>query len=272
VLAAALEREEPDLVLFGQQASDSDGAVLWAAVADRLRRPLVSQVAELTRDDGKLRGKRQTEYGYDVIEAPLPAVIAVSDAINEPRYPSLKGIMGAKKKPQDTVSLGDLGIEPDRAGDAGSRTRRPLPHPARTLKERREGDVNAERAFRRTPRSVLLRWRRAAADERAKEVRPVRTHPPAAGIAGIARAEHRHRCARPADGGRQDQLERTMVRERVGRRERLVAESLTDDVDEAPFRSRRSAVRADGQEQRERDRYRQCMPHVFLLVAKMSRP
>src|SRR5439155_14485108 len=76
------------------------------------------------------------------------------------------------------------------AGDAGSRTRRPLPHPARTLKERREGDVNAERAFRRTPRWVLLRWRRAAADERAKEVRPVRTHPPAAGIAGIARAEH----------------------------------------------------------------------------------
>jgi electron transfer flavoprotein beta subunit len=122
VLAAALEREEPDLVLFGQQASDSDGAVLWAAVADRLRRPLVSQVAELTRENGKLRGKRQTEYGYDVIEAPLPAVVAVSDAINEPRYPSLKGIMGAKKKPQETVSLVDLGIEANEVGEAGSRT------------------------------------------------------------------------------------------------------------------------------------------------------
>src|SRR5919201_2297978 len=97
VLARALEREEPDLVLLGQQASDSDGAVLWAALAERLRRPLVSQVAELTVADGKLTGKRQTEYGYDVIEAPLPAVVAVSDAINEPRYPSLKGIMGAKK-------------------------------------------------------------------------------------------------------------------------------------------------------------------------------
>jgi electron transfer flavoprotein beta subunit len=122
VLAAALEREEPDLVLFGQQASDSDGAVLWAAVADRLQRPLVSQVAELTREDGKVRGKRQTEYGYDVIEAPLPAVLAVSDAINEPRYPSLKGIMGAKKKPQETVSLSDLGIEGGDVGEAGSRT------------------------------------------------------------------------------------------------------------------------------------------------------
>jgi electron transfer flavoprotein beta subunit len=121
-LAKALEREGPDLVLFGQQGADSDGAVLWAAVAERLRRPLISQVAELKLEGGKVRGKRQTEFGYDVIEAPLPAVVAVSDAINEPRYPSLKGIMGAKKKPQETVSLADLGVEPDRVGEAGSRT------------------------------------------------------------------------------------------------------------------------------------------------------
>jgi electron transfer flavoprotein beta subunit len=111
VLAAALEREQPDLVLFGQQAADADGAVLWSAVAERLRRPVISQVAELTVADGKARGKRQTEFGYDVIEAQLPAVVAVSDAINEPRYPSLKGIMGAKSKPQETVTLSDLGVE-----------------------------------------------------------------------------------------------------------------------------------------------------------------
>src|SRR5207247_1144604 len=104
------------------RAADSAGAVLGAAAAARVQRPLISQVAELTREDGKVRGKRQTEYGYDVIEAPLPAVIAVSDAINEPRYPSLKGIMGAKKKPQDTVSLGDLGIDAGDVGEAGSRT------------------------------------------------------------------------------------------------------------------------------------------------------
>ena len=121
-LAKGLEREQPDLVLFGQQANDSDGAVLWAAVADRLRRPLISQVAELTLADGSVRGKRQTEFGYDVIQAPLPAVVAVSDAINEPRYPSLKGIMGAKKKPQETVVLSDLGVEAERVGEAGSRT------------------------------------------------------------------------------------------------------------------------------------------------------
>jgi electron transfer flavoprotein beta subunit len=121
-LARALEREQADVILFGQQASDSDGAVMWAAVAEHLRRPLISQVAELTLSDGTLRGKRQTEYGYDVIEAPLPAVIAVSDAINEPRYPSLKGIMGAKKKPQETLSLRDLGIDGQDAGEAGSKT------------------------------------------------------------------------------------------------------------------------------------------------------
>ena len=121
-LAAALSREEADLVLFGQQANDSDGAVLWAAVADRLQQPLISQVAELEHEDGKVRGKRQTEFGYDVIEAPLPAVVAVSDAINEPRYPSLKGIMGAKKKPQETVSLEDLGVAAGEVGEAGSCT------------------------------------------------------------------------------------------------------------------------------------------------------
>jgi electron transfer flavoprotein beta subunit len=121
-LAAALEREAPDLVLFGQQASDSDGAVLWAAVAEKLRRPVISQVAELTVGDGKVRGKRQTEFGYDVIEAPIPAVVAVSDAINEPRYPSLKGIMGAKSKPQDTITLAELGLNGDQVGEGGKRT------------------------------------------------------------------------------------------------------------------------------------------------------
>ena len=140
-LAAALEREGADLVLFGQQSSDSDGAVLWAAVADRLRRPVISQVAELTVGDGKVRGKRQTEFGYDVIEAPLPAVVAVSDAINEPRYPSLKGIMGAKKKPQETLSGADLGLDAGALGEAGladdgARARRPAAARRRAARSR----------------------------------------------------------------------------------------------------------------------------------------
>ena len=121
-LAAVLEREGAELVLFGQQANDSDGAVLWAAVAERLRRPVISQVAELTVSEGKVRGKRQTEFGYDLIEAPLPVVVAVSDAINEPRYPSLKGIMGAKKKPQETLSAADLGLDSGNLGEQWSGT------------------------------------------------------------------------------------------------------------------------------------------------------
>ena len=64
---------------------------------------------ELTVDGGSLTGKRQTEFGYETIRAPLPAVVAVSDAINEPRYPSLKGIMGAKSKPQETLAAADVG-------------------------------------------------------------------------------------------------------------------------------------------------------------------
>jgi electron transfer flavoprotein beta subunit len=121
-LAKALEREDPELVLLGQQSSDSDGAVLWAAIAERLRLPMVSQAAELTVADGKATVKRQTEFGYDRIEVPLPAVVAVSDAINEPRYPSLKGIMGAKSKPQETLTLAEVGVALDLVGETGSKT------------------------------------------------------------------------------------------------------------------------------------------------------
>jgi electron transfer flavoprotein beta subunit len=122
VLAKALEREGGDLVLFGQQSSDSDGAVLCAAVAERLRLPLVSQVSGLEVKDGAVDAKRQTEFGYDHVAAPLPAVVAVSDAINEPRYPSLKGIMGAKSKPQESLTVADLGLGSGDVGEGGSRT------------------------------------------------------------------------------------------------------------------------------------------------------
>jgi len=149
VLAAVLGREHADIVLFGQQAGDADGAVLWAAVADRLRQPVVSQAAELTVADGSVRVKRQTEFGYDVIEAPLPAVVAVSDAINEPRYPSLKGIMGAKKKPFETLSLADLSVDAGDVGDGGSRTEvHALGSPrARAEARKIEGDGNAAQAI-----------------------------------------------------------------------------------------------------------------------------
>jgi electron transfer flavoprotein beta subunit len=135
-LAGVLEQEAADLVLFGQQSADGGGACLWAAVADRLRQPVVSQVSELTVDGGSLTGKRQTEFGYDTIKAPLPAVVAVSDAINTPRYPSLKGIMGAKKKPQETVGAPD-------AGSAGTTVVALNPPPPRGESRRIEDDGSA---------------------------------------------------------------------------------------------------------------------------------
>ena len=148
-LAKAIERESPDLVLFGQQSADADGAVLWASVADRLRLPVISQAASLELADGKAKVKRQTEYGYDVIEAPLPCVVAVSDAINEPRYPSLKGIMGAKKKPSETVSLAELGLDAGEVGEAGSKTDVLAlgSPPARGDARKIEGDANAAQAI-----------------------------------------------------------------------------------------------------------------------------
>jgi electron transfer flavoprotein beta subunit len=120
-LARTLEREQPDLVLLGQQSDDGECYTIGAVVADHLRMPSLTQVIQMDIGDGKLRCERQAEYGYDTVEVQLPAVISVGDAINEPRYPSLKAIMGAKKKPLDAVGIGDVGIEADRVGEAGSR-------------------------------------------------------------------------------------------------------------------------------------------------------
>jgi electron transfer flavoprotein beta subunit len=142
-LSGALEKEGADLVLFGQQSADGDGACLWAAVAERLRQPTISQVSELTVEEGSVTGKRQTEFGYDTIRAPLPAVVAVSDAINEPRYPSLKGIMGAKRKPQDTLAAGDVGG----AEDARTTVVALNPPPPRGDSRKVEDDGNAADAI-----------------------------------------------------------------------------------------------------------------------------
>jgi len=121
-LARVLEKESPDLVLLGQQSDDGECYTIGAVVADHLKMPSLTQVIKMDVADGKLRCERQAEYGYDTVEVELPAVISVGDAINEPRYPSLKAIMGAKKKPLDTHAASDVEIEADRVGEQGSRT------------------------------------------------------------------------------------------------------------------------------------------------------
>jgi electron transfer flavoprotein beta subunit len=122
-LAKVLESESPDLVLLGQQSDDGECYTIGAVLADHLKMPSLTQVIQMEVHDGKLRCERQAEYGYDTVDLELPAVISVGDAINEPRYPSLKAIMGAKKKQLDTKSTADVGIEAERVGSDGSRTR-----------------------------------------------------------------------------------------------------------------------------------------------------
>jgi electron transfer flavoprotein beta subunit len=121
-LAKVLQEESPDLVLLGQQSDDGECYTIGAVVADHMKMPSLTQVIEMEAGPEKLKCRRQAEYGYDTVEVDLPAVISVGDAINEPRYPSLKAIMGAKKKQLDTKSAGDFGIEADRVGEQGSRT------------------------------------------------------------------------------------------------------------------------------------------------------
>ncbi|HEX5610948.1 MAG TPA: electron transfer flavoprotein subunit beta/FixA family protein [Solirubrobacterales bacterium] len=121
-LAKVLESESPDLVLLGQQSDDGECYTIGAVVADHLQMPSLTQVIKIDVTDGKLRCERQAEYGYDTVEIELPAVISVGDAINEPRYPSLKAIMGAKKKPLDTKATGDVGIDGGMVGESGSKT------------------------------------------------------------------------------------------------------------------------------------------------------
>ncbi|MFZ0041179.1 MAG: electron transfer flavoprotein subunit beta/FixA family protein [Solirubrobacteraceae bacterium] len=120
-LSKALESESPDLVLLGQQSDDGECYTIGAVVADHLKMPSLTQVIKMDVSEGALTCERQAEYGYDTVEIKLPAVISVGDAINEPRYPSLKAIMGAKKKPLQTVATGDVGIDASLVGEGGSR-------------------------------------------------------------------------------------------------------------------------------------------------------
>jgi electron transfer flavoprotein beta subunit len=119
-LSRALAGEQPDLVLLGQQSDDGECYTIGAVVAEHLGMPSLTQVIKLDVEGGALRCERQAEYGYDTVEVQLPAVISVGDAINEPRYPSLKAIMGAKKKPLLAVSASDLQIDGALVGGDGS--------------------------------------------------------------------------------------------------------------------------------------------------------
>jgi len=105
-----------DLVLAGNEASDGRGGAMAAMVAELLGYPALTHAREISVDGGAVTVKRETDEGVTHLTADLPAVISVGEKINEPRYPSFKGIMAAKKKPVESWGLADLGIEPSQVG------------------------------------------------------------------------------------------------------------------------------------------------------------
>jgi electron transfer flavoprotein beta subunit len=122
ILAAALQQLEYDLILCGAESTDAGMSVMPALLAERLGIAQASGARKLTVENGSVKVERQTEGGYWALEAPLPAVVSTWDTINEPRYPSFKGIMAAKKKPVQTWSLSDLGVSADEVGLGASWT------------------------------------------------------------------------------------------------------------------------------------------------------
>jgi electron transfer flavoprotein beta subunit len=120
VLAKALEQLEWDIVISGAESTDGRVSVMPAMLAERLNVPQLTGARKLTVDGDKLTIERQTEDGYEVVEATGKAIVSVWDTINDPRYPSFKGIMQAKSKPVETKSLADLGISPDEVGLANA--------------------------------------------------------------------------------------------------------------------------------------------------------
>ncbi len=121
-LAKALGTIEHDLVILGVESTDARMSVLPAMLAERLGASQLTFARKVEVGSGTVKIERQTDTGYDVVEASTPAVVSVVEKINEPRYPSFKGIMAAKKKPLTTLSLSDAGIEADKVGMAGSGT------------------------------------------------------------------------------------------------------------------------------------------------------
>ena len=109
-----------DLVLAGNEASDGRAAAVPAMVADLLGVPALTHAREITLEGSALTVRRETDDGITTLVAELPAVVSVGEKINEPRYPSFKGIMAAKKKPVSTLSLADAGIDPSTVGLANA--------------------------------------------------------------------------------------------------------------------------------------------------------
>ena len=143
VLAEAIKREGFDLVITATESTDGYTGIVPQAIAELLDAPAVTFAKSIEYDGTTLKVQRQTEAGYDVVEASLPAIVSVTAGVNEPRYPSLKGIMGAKSKPMDKLSVADLGLDNAGGASAGQTITAVEPAPERKAGEvvKDEGDA-----------------------------------------------------------------------------------------------------------------------------------
>ena len=148
VLAAAIRREEPDLVVAGTESTDGYSGVVPQQIAELLGMPALTFARRVEHVDGRLRVERQTASGYDVVESPLPAVVSVTAGAVEPRYPTFKGIMQAKQKPVDQPTAADLGFDAGAVGTGGSGQRivevRPAPERSAGRRVQDDGEAHLE--------------------------------------------------------------------------------------------------------------------------------
>jgi electron transfer flavoprotein beta subunit len=144
VIAAAIQSvgsDNPvDLVIAGNEASDGQGGAVPAVIAEILGYPQLTHARKVELDGTTLKVTRETDEGLTHLEAALPALISVSEKINEPRYPSFKGIMAAKKKPVETLSVADLSVDGVGLADAWSSVVEAAPKPPREAGQRVEDD------------------------------------------------------------------------------------------------------------------------------------
>jgi electron transfer flavoprotein beta subunit len=148
-LARALGQVEgADLVIAGNAASDGTGGAIPAIIAEYLGLPQLTHMRSITIEGGRISGERETDDGVFTVEASLPAVVSVHEKINEPRFPSFKGIMAAKKKEVTTLTLADIGVEADEVGlaTAISKVESSTPKPPKAAGEKfsDEGDGGAK--------------------------------------------------------------------------------------------------------------------------------
>jgi electron transfer flavoprotein beta subunit len=148
-LATVLQRTGFDLVILGSEATDARTGVLPAMLAERLGVPQLTLANKVETDGTAITIHRQTDYGYDTVQGVLPAVVSVVEKINEPRYPSFKGIMAAKKKPVETLGVADAGIDPAQVGPGAAATEvvsftaRPPRQAGTIVKDEGDGGVKA---------------------------------------------------------------------------------------------------------------------------------